>query len=115
MPKRQGDVEQKAEAQPPPTPPPPGMRVDPLAVATLVGVVAVLVISFASWRDVSRLDDRVRGLEERMGRVGSAAAPSRAVPRRPDPDRVYAVDTEGSPSRGKASAPVTIAEFSDFQ
>jgi len=115
MPKGQEDVQQKAEAPPAPTPPPPGRAVDPLALATLVGVVAVLVVSFASWRDVSRLDDRLRELEERMGRVGSAAAPARPVPRSPDPDRVYTVDTEGSPSRGKASAPVTIAEFSDFQ
>jgi len=116
MPKRGGDVQQKAEAPPPPapTPPSPGRGVDPLALATLVGVVAVLVISFAGWRDVSRLDLRVRELEAQVAQVGSAI-PAQAVPRGPAPGQVYAINIAGAPSRGKASAPVTIADFSDFQ
>jgi hypothetical protein len=95
-------------------PPRPGSGVDPLAVATFAGVMAVLVVSFASWRDVSRLDRRVRELEGRAGQ-GGGEAPSRAVHRGPDPDRVYAIRTAGAPSRGRASAPVTVAAFSDFQ
>jgi hypothetical protein len=33
----------------------------------------------------------------------------------PDPNKVYTVKTEGSPFKGPKNAPVTIAEFSDFQ
>jgi protein-disulfide isomerase len=93
---------------------PPGGGVDPMSLATLVGVVAVLVISFATWRDVSRLDGRVSDLEARIDQVGSRA-PAQAQQRGPDPNRVYTVRTDGAPVRGKARAPVTIAEFSDFQ
>jgi hypothetical protein len=107
----QPDVPPSAE---PKAPAPPGRGVDPLAIATFVAVVAVLVVSFASWRDVSRLERRLGALEARLAQVGSGA-PERAVERGPDPDRAYAVDTAGAPSRGKASALVTIAEFSDFQ
>lgn len=32
-----------------------------------------------------------------------------------DPNRVFDIDTTGSPSRGPANAPVTIVEFSDYQ
>jgi hypothetical protein len=110
------DGPQREEAKvPTPMPKPPGGGVDPLAIATFVAVVAVLVVSFASWRDVSRLERRLGVLEARLAQVGSATAPAPAVERGPDPDRVYEVDTAGAPSRGKASAPVTIAEFSDFQ
>jgi protein-disulfide isomerase len=40
-----------------------------------------------------------------------AAAPARG----PDPNRVYTLKTAGAPFKGPESAPVTIAEFSDFQ
>jgi len=116
MAKRLEDVQQKEEAKAPPesAPTPPGPGVDPLALATFGGVLAVLVISFASWRDVSRIDRRLSELEARIGQVGTRA-PAQAVRRGPDPNQVYTIRTEGAPSRGKASAPVTIAEFSDFQ
>jgi hypothetical protein len=114
MAKRQGEGQQREDGSAPPAHLPPGRDVDPLSLATLVGVLAVLVISFASWRDVSRLDRRLRELEARVGQVGTPA-PAPAVQRGPDPGQVYAVSTEGAPARGKPSAPVTIAEFSDFQ
>ncbi len=76
------------------------------------------MISFASWRDVDRIDrslsERLDRLEARMGQ-GGLRAPTQAAPRGPDPNRVYAVRTDGAPVRGNAAAPVTIAEFSDFQ
>jgi hypothetical protein len=87
---------------------------DTLALVTLAGVVAVLVMSFASWRDVARIDRRLGELEARLDQVG-VRLPARAARRGPDPNRVYTVKTHGAPSRGSASAPVTIAEFSDFQ
>ena len=96
---------------------------DPLSFATLAGVVALLMISFASWRDLDRiegdLDTRLGQLESRLDEVASGIGdlPSRAAPTRrgPDPDRTYAIKTDGAPVRGAGNAPVTIAEFSDFQ
>ncbi len=92
-----------------------------LALATLAGVVAVLVIAFASWRDVDRLDrslgERLGKLETRLDQVATRIerAPAAAAQRGPDPNRVYTIQTANAPSRGPAAAPVTIAEFSDFQ
>jgi hypothetical protein len=108
MAKEQGEPQRQEHAGPP------RQGVDSLALATLIGVVAVLVISFASWRDVSRIDRRLGELEARMEQIGTRA-PASATHRGPDPNRVYTVKTDGAPSRGDASAPVTIAEFSDFQ
>jgi hypothetical protein len=117
MAQRQGDGQRPGSV-----PPPGGRGTDSLGLATLAGVVAVLVISFTSWRDVDRID---RSLNERLGKLDArldqlasrveraAAAP--AAQRGPDPNRVYTIQTAGAPSRGPASAPVTIAEFSDFQ
>jgi len=96
---------------------------DPLAMLTLIGVVALLMIAFASWRDVARieanLDQRMGQLEARLedmadgiNRMPTGAAPAR---RGPDPNRVYTVRTDGAPVRGKAGAPIVIAEFSDYQ
>ena len=122
MAKRPGEGQPRGDASPtnPPASPaaPPGRGVDPLSLATLIGVAAVLVISFASWRDVDRIDrslgERLDRLEAQMGHAG-LRAPAPGAQRGPDPDRVYAVRTVGAPVRGNAAAPVTIAEFSDFQ
>jgi hypothetical protein len=120
MAKRQGEGQQRAEGSPPPgsVPAAPSRGVDSLGLATLIGVLAVLVIAFASWRDLDRLDrslgDRLDTLEARIDQRGGRA-PASAARRGPDPDRVYTVRTDGAPVRGRASAPVTIVEFSDFQ
>ena len=113
MARRQGEGQQRQEGYGPP-----GGGVDPMSLATLIGVVAVLVIAFASWRDVDRIDrslgDRLDKLEARIDQMGGRA-PAPAQQRGPDPNRVYTVRTDGAPVQGKAGAPVTIAEFSDFQ
>jgi len=120
MAKRQGEGQQRPEGNAPPgyVPAPAGRGVDTMNLATLIGVVAVLVISFASWRDVGRIDrtlgERMDKLEARIDQVGSRA-PAQAAQRGPDPNRVYTIQTASAPARGPAGAPVTIAEFSDFQ
>jgi len=119
MSKRQGTPQRSPENEG--SPPPRG--VDSLGLATLGGVVILLMLSFANWRDVSRID---RELGERLGKLETQdtqvasrldRVPSQAAqaPRGPDPDRVYAVQTAAAPVRGRNGAPVTIAEFSDFQ
>jgi protein-disulfide isomerase len=95
-----------------------------LGLATLVGVVALLLISFINWREIDQtqagLDARFARIEDRINEVSknvdAAVAKVAQPPRRgPDPNRVYQFKTDGSPSRGPSSAPVTIVEFSDFQ
>ena len=63
-------------------------------LVALAGVVAFLVISLANWRDVQRID---RVLGERLSKLTASPAFKRA----PDPNKVYTIKTDGSPSRGR--------------
>lgn len=94
-----------------------------MAIATLVAVSALLMISFANWREIDRIEESLEGrlsqidariieMAAKLDRPPPAAQPAR---RGPDPDRVYPIKTAGAPSKGPADAAVTIAEFSDFQ
>ncbi len=94
-----------------------------LALATLGGVVVLLMISFSNWREIDRidekLDNRLSQIDARIIEMAAKAdrAPTRAAQptRGLDPNKVYPIKTAGAPAKGPANAAVTIAEFSDFQ
>ncbi len=117
--------QQPPRAAPPPPPRRPGL--DAMAVSTLAAVAIVLFLSVLTLRAVTRvrsdLEDKLARVEDRIAKVADkiASAPAPAAqpptpPRRgPDPEKVYPIKTAGRPAKGPASAPITIAEFSDFQ
>ena len=82
-----------------------------LVAAALVGSALILKGSLDRTTDeIGALRVALDGLEAAAPRPAAAAQPGR-----PDPGRRYAVNTNGSPSRGNARAKVAIVEFSDFQ
>ncbi len=99
--------------------------VDIVRLVTLGGVVALLIISLWNWRSIdliqTGLESRLGQIEARLGQVSgkvdTVAARFQQPPaqRGPDPSRVYTINTIGAPAKGSAGAPITIAEFSDFQ
>jgi hypothetical protein len=62
---------------------------------------------------LAKLDD----LEKKVDRVGTGRPGAQAPgpqPGRPDPTTVYSVPVDGSPSKGPATAKVTIIEAAEF-
>ena len=100
---------------------PPGRRdFDPVALGSLIGIVAVLMITFSSMRDVDRLDrtlsERLAKLENQIAQVANRPAAAPAAAAGINPDRVYTLkNVADAPAKGPASAPVQIVEFSDFE
>jgi protein-disulfide isomerase len=94
-------------------------------LATLAGLAIVVFVSIENWNAtralqtslqerIGKIDDRLNQVATKVDQVGNRAA-AQAQPRGPDPNKVYAVKTDGAPFQGPKAAPVTIAEFSDFQ
>jgi protein-disulfide isomerase len=100
-----------------------------LQLATLIAIAVLAVVSWASWRDVGKLES---SLKEKLGeietritqvsqKVDAVAAAKPQLPpsakriNAPDPNKVYTVKTDKAPLRGPSNAPITIATFSDFQ
>ena len=79
---------------------------DAAMVATLVGVIVILVVSMLNKRELQRLSARVTQLET----LAAAPTPKGALL-----NQVYEVDVATAPAKGPATAAVTIAEFSEFQ
>ena len=100
-----------------------------LQLATLIAIAVLAVVSWASWRDVGKLEESLQTklgeIETRITQVSQkvdavAAAKPQLPPQAkrinaPDPNKVYTVKTDKSPLRGPSNAPITIATFSDFQ
>ena len=95
-----------------------------MGLATLVGVAVVLAINvqgvFENRATQKSLDERLGAMDLRLNQISAkveqvgARQPAPAQ-RGPDPNRVYAIKTDGAPFKGPKDAPVVIAEFSDFQ
>ncbi len=95
----------------------------PLIVAALILGAAIvggsLLVRSALQSETAELANVRTALTELHEAVQAGAAPKptrqAARPDRPDPNKRYEIDVEGSPSLGPESSKVTIVEFSDFQ
>jgi len=89
-------------------------------VAALIVGASLIASSLVIRSSVDRASGELAGVRDALLAIPGVGKPeeaARAAARgsRPDPDRRYTVNTEGSPSRGPESASVSIVEFSDFQ
>lgn len=85
---------------------------------TLIGIIALIVISGVNVYELDRrrtdLDAQVERLANAMGiRLANSRSP--VATRGPDQTKIYTVRTDGAPFLGPPTAPIKIAEFSDFQ
>ncbi|HZN55583.1 MAG TPA: hypothetical protein VFB67_09700 [Candidatus Polarisedimenticolaceae bacterium] len=81
-----------------------------------------LGLAFVAWTDAKRTRDeltkRIVSIDQRLIQTQTQVASARPKPPQqqgPDPSKVYTVRLDGSPYRGNPTAPIVIAEFSDYQ
>ena len=85
--------------------------------------IGALGLAFVAWTDAKKTKDdltkRLVDIDQRLiqtqTQVATAAKAKPPQPTGPDPNKVYTVRLDGSPYRGNPTAPVVIAEFSDYQ
>jgi len=89
----------------------------PIALA-----VAALGLGFVAWSDAKKVKDdtakRLVDIDQKLGALQTQvanAAKAKAPQQGPDPNKVYAVKIDGAPTHGNPTAPIVIAEFSDYQ
>ena len=87
---------------------------------TVLSIVAIVFCAFL-YMDAKRAADGLKKVEEKITVLSTQLAarpaqqPQQQRPAGPDPAKVYPVSLEGAPTKGKASSPIYIAEFSDYQ
>jgi protein-disulfide isomerase len=89
----------------------------------VVLAVGALGLGFVAWTDVRKVKAdttrRLGDVDVRLGQlqtqVANAAKAKPPNQQGPDPNKVYAVKLDGAPSHGNPTAPIVIAEFSDYQ
>ena len=89
----------------------------------IVLAVGALGLGFVAWTDAKRVKDdtakRLVDIDQRLvqlqTQVANAAKAKPAQQQGPDPNKVYTVKTDGGPTKGNPTAPIVIAEFSDYQ
>lgn len=89
----------------------------PLVIASLIlgasVVAASLLIQSSLDRATTELGKVLVAISEAKPAAPTAAAPTRAG--RPDPNKIYSINTKGAPRRGGEKAKIDVVEFSDFQ
>jgi protein-disulfide isomerase len=97
-----------------------GTSVNWLPIVLAVGALGLGLVAWTNAiqikRDTTkRLVDIDTKLMQLQTQVANAAKAKPAPSQGPDPNKVYTVKTDGSPVRGNPTAPIVIAEFSDYQ
>jgi len=90
------------------------LRTGPLVACLVLLIVTNFAVLYLTNSRITDLEVRVASLSNSIDSKGAKpVSPAKASG--PDRDQVYTVKTDGAPTKGVSSAPVTIVEMSDFQ
>jgi len=88
----------------------------------IVLAVGALGLGFVAWSDAKQVKDdttkRLVDIDTRLAALQTQvanAAKAKPAQQGPDPNKVYTVKLDGAPTEGNPTAPIVIAEFSDYQ